>query len=551
MGPLYLPRVGEGSSWPILPVAHFLSSYVPVVTDGVRMLSAKSKHTFSLILFLSSLPGCLLSGGKLGGFGVRDNASFSSLAAISADGDYSKYKIADGYDALAGISRASCLDKDKTTIRTYQINQGTDTLYLVSSKSEMAEKLGVNTNLELSGTKGDLNGSLTSKLAILSESQVTSGSYTAIAEYKYIKDEISVYNSVPEMNPEMVTLLQKSGPLAFRQMCGDKFYKSLKTGASLYLVFKAEKITENNHRQVDVENSLNVALGSIFGLKGSAQVNYDQKKILQNFRISSKCYSEGTSAHPCADNMLNSPAIDLDETNKAIVDAIKSAKMALANDIDSKNNIVVVSENLADYDVPALLASKRHNEVFYDYKPNLNTLQAWLKMQERVQNICAKAPNSFDLCEQTNKFIAKQMELCALQRFFDGKSCRLPTQSDVAPVMGMNDAGTVTFFEHGKAQGRSVTLMFDDIYGIKGDDTRLLANTIYNIRDDRFGVGMEDILSNFNSMGLKKGWQVAVFEHADGQGRKYIVKPGLNLGHFGPDGFNDLMSSFRLERDPM
>jgi hypothetical protein len=248
--------------------------------------------------------------------------------------------------------------------------------------------------------------------------------------------------------------------------------------------------------------------------------------------------------------MLNSPAIDLDETNKAIVDAIKSAKMALANDIDSKNNIVVVSESLAEYDVPALFEAKKFSDIFYDFKPNLNTLQAWLKIQDRVQNICAKAPNSSDLCEQTNNFVSRQMEQCALQRYFDAKTCRLPTLSDVAPVMELNDAGTITFFEHGGAQGRSLTLTFDDIYGIKGDETKLLANTIYNVRDDRFGVGLEDILSNFNSTGIKKGWQLAVFEHPDGQGRKFLVKNGQNLGHFGRE-FNDMMSSFRLERDPM
>jgi hypothetical protein len=515
------------------------------------MLSSKTERILSILILASPLHGCIIGKGRLGRFGDGDTASFSSLAAISGEsGDYNKYKIADGYDALAGIARASCLDKEKTIIRSYQVNQGTDTLYLVSSKSEMADRLGISTNLEISGGRGDLTGSLSSKISIINETQVTAGSYTAIAEYKYIKDEISVYNSVPEMNPDMVTLLQKSGPLAFRQMCGDKYYKSIKTGASLYLVFKAEKISETENKQVDVENSLKIALGSIFGVNGSAQVNSSHKQVLQNFRISSTCYSEGTSAHPCADNMLNSPAVDLDETNKAIVDAIKSAKMALANDIDSKNNIVVVSENIIDYDVPALLEGKTYSDVFYDYRPNLVTIRSWLKQQEKVQNICKKAPNSANTCEETNKVIMKQMDLCALQRNFAAKACRMPAAGDIQPAMALGQAGSLMLYEDGGAQGRSVLLNFDDIYGISGDDTKLLVNTMYNIRDDRFGQRMEDVLSSFTAGNLKKGWQLTLFEHPNGVGRSYIIRAGQVYGDFGWP-LSDAVSSFILKRDPM
>ena len=515
------------------------------------MMSSKAERILSILILASPLHGCIVGKGRLGRFGDGDAASFSSLASVSSEsGDYNKFKIADGYDALAGIARASCLDRDKTIIRSYQVNQGTDNLYLVSSKSEMADRLGISSNLEISGGKGDLTGSLSSKISIINETQVTSGTYTAIAEYKYIKDEISVYNSVPEMNPDMVALLQKSGPLAFRQMCGDRYYKSIKTGASLYLVFKAEKISETDNKQVDVENSLKIALGSIFGVNGSAQVNTTQKRILQNFRISSTCYSEGTSAHPCADNMLNSPAVDLDETNKSIVDAIKSAKMALANDIDSKNNIVVVSENIIDYDVPALLAGKTYSEVFYDYKPNLVTLRTWLKKQEKVQNICGKAPNSADICEETNKVITKQMELCALQRNFAAKACRMPAAADLGAAMALGQAGSVALFEDGGARGRSVQLNFDDIYGISGDDTKLLVNTMYNLNDDRFGQKMEDVLSSFQAGNLKNGWQLTVFEHPNGGGRSFVIRAGQVYGDFGRP-FNDMASSFILKRDPM
>ncbi len=347
----------------------------------------------------------------------RDESLYQyfSLAQRPKDGSTTTNWVGDGFDTLSGHRRSSCLDKDKTVIRSYPLNRAVDTLYLVGSRSELAEKLNVEVSAEASGTYKTFTGNGSVKTSILRETSISSNSVTAIAEYRYLKDEIMVYDSVPTMAADKVALLAKD-KAELRRECGDKFTRKVNTGASLYLIFKADKVTQTSNNQNQVESALKLGFGTLLGANGSTKLSDEQKKIVSNYTISCKCYSEGTSAHPCADNMLNATGIDVDDKDNTILERIKSAKMALANDIDNGRNIVTVSEELEQYDVPSELRPRGLFEVFFDYRSFLEKIQQWLKLEDEVSPLCSAINFLRPECEAATKTLSSEIENCADQR---------------------------------------------------------------------------------------------------------------------------------------
>jgi len=496
--------------------------------------------------------GCsLLSGCNTPGIGAidptvgeppRDESLYvySALAHRPKDGSSTNW-VGDGYDTLSGQRRASCLDNTKTVIRTYPLNRAVDTLYMVGSRSELAEKLNLEVSAEASGTYKTVTGNGSVKTAIVRETSISSNSVTAIAEYRYLKDEIMVYDSLPSMAEAKIALLQQD-KVNFRRECGDKFTRKIRTGASLYLIFKADKVVQSSNNQNQVESALKLGFGSLLGANGSTKLSEEQKKIVSNYTISCKCYSEGTSAHPCADNMLNATGVDVDDKDNTILERIKSAKMALANDIDNGRNIVTVSEELEKYDVPAVFGSKGLFEVFFDYRGYLEKIQEWLKIEDQVTPLCDATKFLVAECTAAQAQISGAIENCAEMRNVLAGSCQSPVAGQFDALLSANSAGEVVLCEDGGCNGRKLALRFDHLYSGYAE---VYPNTLYSLHDDRFRFA--DIVSCYWAGSLKPGWQLVLYEHPDGGGRQAVISAGTVYGNT-PKKFNDKASAFRLER---
>ncbi len=465
-------------------------------------------------------------------------ATFSFLSERPKD---ASNWIGDGYDMLSGQRRASCLDMSQTVIRTYPLNRAVDTLYLVGSRSELANKLQLEVNAETSGTYKTFTGNASIKTAIVRETAVNENSITAVAEYRYLKDEIAVYNSVPLLADDKLALLQQDNVL-FRRECGDKLTRVIRTGASLYLIFKAEKVEQTTHSQTQVESAMKLGFGSIIGFNPSSKLNDEQKQIVSKFKISCKCYSEGTSAHPCADNMLNATGLSLDERDNTILERIKSAKMALANDIDNGRNIVTVDEELEPYEIPSVFGNKGLFEVFFDYRGTLDKIQQWLKVEDQVTALCSSVDFLDEACERATRTIGEALENCAVQRNLVAGSCRAPGAGEFDEILGANSAGELLLCEDGSCRGRKLTLRFDNLYTGYGS---LYPDVLYNLHHDPFR--FSDIASCYQAGNLRPGWKVVLYENADGGGRQAEIPAGQVYGNV-PSGFNDKASSFRLMR---
>ena len=472
--------------------------------------------------------------------GDGGGGSFSLLSERPKDGSGSNW-IGDGYDNLSGQRRSTCLDMNKTVVRTYPLNRAVDTLYLVGSRSELAKKLQLEVNAEASGVFKTVTGNASVKTTIVRETNISSNSITAIAEYRYLKDELMIYDSIPIMAADKIALLEQD-KAAFRRECGDKFTRVIRTGASLFLIFKAEKTEQTTSSQTQVENAIKLGFGSLIGANVSSKLSNEQKQIVSKFQISCKCYSEGTSAHPCADNMLNTTGLSLDGADNSILDRIKSAKMALANDIDNGRNIVTVAEELEQYEIPAVFGNKGLFEVFFDYRSFLEKIQSWLKAEDPVSSLCSAVNFLGEECTQAANTISTNIENCAIQRNLLAGSCRSPAPDEFANILSVNNAGEVVLCEHGGCNGRKLTLRFDNLYTGYG---AIYPNVLYDLRSAPFG--FNDMVSCYHAGGLKPGWKLTLFEHPDGGGRQAQIPAGLVYGDV-PGGFNDKASAFKLER---
>ena len=467
----------------------------------------------------------------------------TALLADAAKTFGSHFHIADGYDVLEGKYRSSCLDTGKTTIRSYPVHRAQDSLYIVYSKADLLEKLNLDINLQASGTKDLFTGGGSVRSSLVSETDFAGDSIVAIAEYRYVKDQVDVYDSVPQLSTKALGLLKSGDKLGFRRECGDEYTTSIKTGASLFLVFRAERASQTIRTAAEVETSLKVALGSIFGLNNESKITSEDQKIISDYRISSKCYSEGTSAHPCADHLLNLSSLTLGENVEEILKRIKGAKHDLANSVDTKDDLVTIDETRQAYEVPSSFGTIDRFSLFFDYGQNLATIKEWLEVEEQMLAVCNAIERTNPECSKARLLTSAGLENCAIQQNFQLGRCAAPKPNAFDDVLSLRNAGTIVLFEHGAESGRKLALAFDDVLSTT---SKLQANVIYNLADPRFG-SFDNIVSSLQADQLRQGWQLVLFEGPNATGQKMMIPAGSP--YMDADlGFNDKASSFRLER---
>ena len=447
--------------------------------------------------------------------------------------DYgSLFWVGDGYDVLTGSRRNSCLDQATLAFRKYPINQAYDNMEMVFSKADLARKLSVDVNVEASTVYNGISLAPSIKSNILHETELTSTSVVAVASFLYIKDQVLVYNSIPPLAADRALDLQ-TDPASFRSQCGDKFTRSIRTGASMILIIRAEQVGQTAHDLTMVQETFKLGFGELFGLSPSVTVTSEQKDILSHYRVSTTCYSEGVSAHICADHQLDMSGVNFSDAS--VVSRIGAAKGTLASEVQSGLPLAAVDEQVEVYPVPSALKSKNPKDVFVDYRPNLDKIQQWIKLEEQVHTICASVPQLDDSCNLAKAVIAEALDVCARQSLWPFTQCRAPGRHEFPVVLEAAD---------GRATGRGLVLDFSSLFS---RDARYQANVAYNLGDDRFDFA--NILSSITQT-LKNGWQLVLFSGVDGTGMQWAVQPGMPSYLDMPLGFNDQVVSFRLQRVP-
>ena len=433
--------------------------------------------------------------------------------------DYgSLFWVGDGYDVLTGSRRNSCLDQATLAFRKYPINQAYDNMDMVFSKEDLARKLSVDVNVEASTVYNGISLAPSIKSNILHETELTSTSVVAVASFLYIKDQVLVYNSIPPLAAERALDLQ-TDPASFRSQCGDKFTRSIRTGASMILVIRAEQVGQTGHDLTMVQETFKLGFGELLGLSPAVAITSEQKDILSHYRVSTTCYSEGVSAHICADHQLDMSGVNFSDAS--VVSRIGAAKGTLASEVQSGLPLAAVDEQVEVYPVPPILKGKNPKDVFVDYRPNLDKIQQWIKLEEQVHTICASVPQLEDSCDLAKAVIAEALDVCARQSLWPFTECRAPGRHEFPVVLDAADAGRVTLWEDGKAKGRALVLDFSNLFS---RDARYQANVVYNLGDDRFDFA--NILSSITHT-LKNGWQLVLFSGVDGSGRQWAVQPGM------------------------
>lgn len=470
-----------------------------------------------------------------------DSLSFDADKDSPKPIDYaSLFWLGDGYDALSGERRATCLDSDKVEFRSYPINQALDTLDLAVNREELSRKLNVEMNAEASGTWEAITATPSVKASILRETEITTSSVVALARFRYVKNRVSLYQSPAPLSPERLADLQADKSL-FREQCGDKFTRSIRTGAELILVINAQQVKNTRHSASQISHTVKLGFGNIVGINQSQNFTNDEKEILESFRISTRCYTNGASAQPCGDNDLNLTGVTMSDAG--IISRINAAKKTLAADIDEGKNVVVLDEELETYPVPAAERGKAPEQVFFDYQAQLSNIQKWLKLESKTQLICDSVHDLENACDLARDTIAGAIAACADFTLWPRGQCRAPHADDLSHLLAQSDAGSVVLYEHGSRRGRQLRLEFNDIYD---RESWIKPNVLYDLGEQRFQVFV-DILSCVDT-DIKNGWRLIFYEHPDGSGRQWSIDSGVkgytNVGR----GFNDKASAFRLVR---
>jgi hypothetical protein len=449
--------------------------------------------------------------------------------------------LGDGYDLLSGGRKGSCLNLDAITLRSYPINQAFDTMDLVFSKSEMAKKLSTNVNAEISGTYQGVSFSPSLKATILRETNITGNVLVAVASFIYAKDQISIYESVPGVDPSRSALLSANKE-EFRRQCGDKFSKSIRTGAALFLIVRAEQLTETSHSQSEIQQAFKVGLGQLFGISPSLTVTNDQKNILSRFRLSTRCYSDGVSGRPCADHQLNLSSFTVGDM--PIFEKVSAAKKALVSEAMERKVTAVLDEQMDYYPFPREDQRRGVFDVFFDYRPYLSKIRLWLALEDRVQSICQSLYRDVwaDECRSAADGISEALTACADQDEWSQGLCRAPESEEFADLLALDNGGWVELWDYPGAQGRSVKLSFA---GLLRRGAGIRPNVIYSLHDDRFDFA--DQLSSV-VVHLEKGWQLVLYEHVDGMGSKWVIQPGPEQTINFPRWFGNKASSFVVKR---
>ena len=335
-----------------------------------------------------------------------------------------RYNAGDGYDLLTGEIKGACLtDFNPGAFQADPYNSVIDTTDVVSSREELARKLGMEANAEMSATSvGGPKVSL--KASILRDAKFSKKNITLLWRFEHSSQQVYIPTAQVTYKPEVENWLKQKDKERFRDNCGDRYIDSVTVGASLYLVFSVEAVS---HDYIDVNKMSSEIEGSFKGLfsaKKGATIDSEKKKTLQNLRISTSCRSSGLTASPCSINDLNVIGMELtDETIGRLNAAIAKARDTVRDEVNAGKNRVEIGRTYRTYPVPQGLGS--FADTFFHVETYQGRLEKWLKMEGEKNEICSVSETTKAECERLGHVFKKSIDACSQNQLL-GKQCMDP-----------------------------------------------------------------------------------------------------------------------------
>jgi len=452
-----------------------------------------------------------------------------------------KRQLGEGHDFLTGGRKESCIDSAQISAWIDEKNQVEDTVDVIRNQEELADKLEIDINAKASGIAKIFSGGVSIGTTIIRETGFNNQTFVGLARYKWTKSGKEVYESLPPLTAEMESLLTED-PAEFRRRCGDGFTRRVEQGADLYLVIEAKEQRQTSRSYKNIDSTISLGFSKLFGLTASTNVSDEQKRVLDNYSFSTKCYSVGGDPDVCAKHNLSLSGMSVLESDFA--QQVKQAKMAMADSAKRGEFLVALSQVKEAYSKPTRRAKEKYWDVFYDYRPRLVKLQNWLAKEGEVREICASNDYIISLCQSGRRAIASHLESCAVQDFWQDDECRYPNSDDFAGILTSGDLGFFELFQHKGFQGRKLKF---NLNGIFSREARMQPQVLYNLHDRAYGP-FHDLMTSYQ-VRLKRGWKLVFFEHINGTGKNLVIEGSGQLlkGHV-PGWFNDRLSSFKIIR---
>lgn len=457
--------------------------------------------------------------------------------------DYGKkFWIGDGYDVLNGMRAPTCLDPALLQVQVRPLMQTSDTFDVVHSYVDLYKKLETEFGAEIGGAWQLLTGKVSFKSNIMRETKINSDDVVVLAGFSYVKDQISLYNSWPQYARFFNSLSQKNRAL-FRKYCGDRYTKDVSVGAGMYMVFTAKKTDDTRLDKNAVESAVSLGLSTFLTAGANAKFSDEQRRILQHYTFSAKCYSAGTSADVCGSYSL-STVLDVLNDTKAIQERIKQAREKIVADVNNGNNLVAIKETLVDYDVPFEACTNNGDDpcpsrwsYFTDYRDRLNRTRDMNISKGYVEEVCFKADYWRRRCARAELDLTNAILACTNS----SEECRSPDSSQVDIVMSARNPGKVSMWTDTNQRGEYFEIDFSKML----ESNVRKPQTFYSF----YEMGWQranDRISSIDSK-LHDAWTIKFYEHLDPRnpGHRYEFRGNQYISNVG-NGVNDKISAFEL-----
>ena len=397
---------------------------------------------------------------------------FSSIPALADN----FHGVGDSLDRLSGERMASCLAMEDVDLRERYVNETETSFFLASTRTELAEKLGIKINAEVSANYGLFSSKLTSATDVLKTSKFSETALVGVYRFRYKFKEYRTSFDRLKLLGAMKTLLQDDNR-SFRLSCGDGYTNSMIFGSELYIVFNLRHKQNHNLNQVHTKNALEAAFGSFLKTSVETSVEKERQKLLNNLEISIDCVAVGLPMESC---VLPNGSIQNNAELATITDFISRANEQLLK-VDNDDYVDIAFEFQA-YDPPSDMTNLPYHQVFFDMTDYEDKVLSLINAEQKVEKHCAQK-ESYQPCEDARRKLRMQITDCAQQPRW--ASCRVDFGFlKHLPAIEMYTPGRVTLVENrenGRISGRQITLDFNNKNKYPGEDGFIEFDTLYSL----------------------------------------------------------------------
>lgn len=318
------------------------------------------------------------------------------------------YSVGDSLDRLSAEKMASCLAMEDVALYERYVNETETKFFVASTRTELAEKLGVKVNAQVSANYGLFSSKVTSATEVLKTSKFSETALVGVYRFRYSFKEYQTSFDRLELSDSMKDLLQKD-KRDFRLKCGDGYLDSIVFGSELYVIFNLRHKQNHNLNKLYTRNAVEAAFGSFVSTSVETEVEKKRDELIKNLEISIDCVAVGLPKESC---VLPNESIKESANLEAMTNFISSANEQVLK--ATANDYVGISYSFQEYDPPPTLANNSYNEVFLDISAYEAAVLELIRAEQKVEKHCSQK-DSYQPCSQAKRELKIQIADCARQ----------------------------------------------------------------------------------------------------------------------------------------